>query len=196
MVVCSCQKHFKMIYQSGAIPIFHENRPLGKKWNYGLSQAKKLDWDYLQIMGSDDLMSIGAFKHYKDVDLNGFLDFYVFDSKTKLGAYWKGYDFLRKNETIGAGRLISREIVEACNWKLWNDDLNKGLDRSFSRTIFKSVTSINAMRLKDINECLIDIKSSENLGGFHKYNNHIKKDIKETIKKFYPTYVQRIFEVK
>jgi len=196
LVVYSEDNHGKMIKESGAIGVKYHNKPLGKKWNYGLKKAKKLDWDYLQIMGSDDLLSPGAFDLYKEVPFQGFLDFYVFDSISKQMAYWRGYNIFRAGETIGAGRLISRELVDKLKWKLWVDERNKGLDRELTSLLKQNNIPTLGHNLMKNNEMLVDIKGTENLGSFEKYNTNIVNNPALFFSHYFPGFSDRILKVK
>src|SRR5690242_11011768 len=42
----------------------HENEPLGKKKNFGLTESLKKDWDYLIELGSDNLILNSIFDYY------------------------------------------------------------------------------------------------------------------------------------
>jgi hypothetical protein len=89
------------------IPLEHKNLPLGKKWNAGLREALKYDWDYLLTLGSDDLLSNELLRNYTWQDeaagLNkcGMLDTLTGETAIFDNSY-----------AIGCGRVIRRDVIE------------------------------------------------------------------------------------
>jgi len=50
--------------------------------------------------------------------------------------HWGGYHTnSRKGDMLGAGRLLSRRILDKVDWQIYNTRLNSGLDRSIDRTL-------------------------------------------------------------
>ena len=137
----------------------YKNLPLGEKKNYGLSQALKLDWDYLIEIGSDDLIKDDLIRLYKplfgEYHLIGASEFIHLNSETAECRKFKS--------TIhGAARAISRETIEKFP-KLWYDALNKGLDKN---SHFKLVTSGIPSKRVSGEPMVIDIKSDVNIWKF------------------------------
>lgn len=70
--------------------IYHnyENFPVSNKWNYGASICKNIDFDYIFMLGSDDIINDKLLRKYYDYfkldyDYIGILDMYAFDAKKK-----------------------------------------------------------------------------------------------------------------
>lgn len=87
------------------------NNPVSDKFNAGFFEAMKTDFDYLLIMGSDDLLSndglrllIDTNKHYV-----GFGEMAIYGTQT---SEWRRYKY-DSGRLIGAGRLIKREALES-----------------------------------------------------------------------------------
>lgn len=85
----------------------HENLPVGAKWNAGLREALKHDWDYLMTMGSDDLMSNELFRQFEfhdeafGITQCGGLDVRTGEKRIFTNTY-----------VIGLGRCIRRDVIE------------------------------------------------------------------------------------
>lgn len=145
--------------------VFHENKPLGKKWNYGLSYIQKEceNFDYVIITGSDDFFSPDLWEWYKTLDVHyaGLLDFYFMENgKVK---YNEGFSANRKGEPHGAGRALHRSVLEAVNWKLWDDNLNEGLDASMTRTLSKLSMDKEFIKVQSNGFVALDVKSDMNI---------------------------------
>ncbi len=138
------------------------NNLLGRKWNYGLRKAKGHDFDYLLILGSDNLISdclIDRYKEY-DFDMIGVKDLYIFDSGSKKTKYFKGYS---EEMSIGAGRLINRKVLNSVD-KLWGNWLKQGLDTNCSAKLKKEGFTEKVIELNG--SVVLDIKSSTNIHSF------------------------------
>ncbi|MEH6452034.1 MAG: hypothetical protein V7782_03230 [Psychromonas sp.] len=132
------------------------NHPLSDKWQAGIEETKKYDFDGLIIMGSDDFVSKDTFYIYNTaVEQNtlffGFQDLYLYDVKSEAAGYWKGYGSAssglaqpeRVGESIGLGRLILKPLLEYINYNIWKDiHVNKKLDS----LMFNKITKETQMR--------------------------------------------------
>ena len=120
------------------------NRRLSHKHNLNLQATAALDWDYAWLLGSDTLVSPNILADLYQPVLEqrpawlGLRDLYLYDSLAGDLWYWPGYAFTsRRVDSIGAGRMFSRETVERTRefsrytggqWELWKPTLNRGLD--------------------------------------------------------------------
>lgn len=121
---------FAVISEDSMIPLcdkynikycMYKNLPLGEKKNYGVSQALKLEWDYLLEIGSDTLVKDQLLRTYTwDTDVMGALNF-GFIHPDGICRQLKS-----KVSSMGGGRAISRKA--AMSGKLWTDNKNRGLD--------------------------------------------------------------------
>lgn len=146
-----------------------ENKPLGKKWNYGLEICKSYSFDYLVITGSDDIFSPDLWKFYESLDVHyaGFTDLYLHD-KGRI-KYFQGYSRNRAGEPQGAGRALHRNVLDSLNWQLWDDDLNIGLDWSMTEKLNKLSMSTKIIRLIDNEFVALSLKSEQNLHSIKEY---------------------------
>ncbi len=174
----------------------HENDPVGKKWNYALAYLKKLKFDVVMILGSDDLITPqfvlkGLSVLQEGYDITGVKDMYVLNSEDGEMVFWEGYAAARKGVSIGAGRMLTRELVEKANYKLWDDGLNCSLDGSTMRIL----STIEGVR-EDNFECserdkvlVIDVKSPVNIWKYDVWNG-IPVESEDMLRDFMPVVVK------
>lgn len=125
--------------RAGAHFVRHENQPLGAKWQFGIDRAIELyDPEAILIVGStdwitDDWCACMAREIAAGADLAGQRGIYFLDVRPgnfKRMIWWGGYGpGPRSAEPIGAGRLISRGIIDRLRGKIF-DPIPKSLDWS------------------------------------------------------------------
>lgn len=175
-----CKEIFDQEKRNG-IYLEIKNRPLGEKWNTALKSCKSLDFEYLFITGSDDIYQPELLKYYdsRHEDYIGLLDIYFHDfQKTK---YCPGFVHDRKGEPHGAGRRLSRKVLDRLNWQLWDNDLNSGLDASMSQRLHNFAPDISKhfINLKQKGFWAVDLKTKDcNLHQMEEYNGVIVTDMK------------------
>lgn len=156
----------------------HTNNPVSNKWNYGLSLCKNMEFDYLFVIGSDDIIDESLMVKYHDVMEDGYEyfgieDLYFYDLYKKDLFYWGGYDKTsgRVGETIGLGRCISINIIKHLNFNIWVNGLDKGLDKSMESKI-QPIPNIKKTTLR-LNQKYFacDIKSNFNITKIKDYTN-------------------------
>ncbi len=153
------------------------NEPLGRKFNT-LSVLKAIDFDYLMVMGSDDICNMRMIKYYfelmeRGLDFWGMKDIYFYSAKLKQTKYWGGFKNHRIGETVGAGRVLSRGLLDRLDWKPWDSSLNRKLDRSMTEKLITLDVKNHAMNLAD-NDCfLLDIKAGYNISKFNQYRGNV-----------------------
>lgn len=188
---------------------FHENDPLGAKKNHGLTEAMKLEWDYLIEIGSDDLVKDELIQLYADYfgkyEMFGTKDSVIIDSATGvcrrlssdtpyglgrcisrevIQKHCYGVDVLAKEGIMAQGRTTGQgqigffridqakeleglgrvEIKGQPRYKMWRDDLNRGLDNSSN--YFLLTVGVGYKTVPTTSPLTIDIKSSENIWPF------------------------------
>lgn len=150
--------------------LLHENKPLGKKWNYGLQFCKNMDFDYLVITGSDDLFCPNLWQWYQTINVHyaGLLDLYFIDGLRVK--YCAGFNKNRYGEPHGAGRVLHRSVLEELDWTLWDDNINIGLDASMTTRLQRLDMQTQFIKIKDMGFVAADIKTSENLHSHKEYS--------------------------
>jgi hypothetical protein len=103
-----CKKH--------GIPYYvHENEPLGLKWNAGMERALQYcDFDYVMIMGDDDLMNPHLMDIYQpamedNIPYFGVGSIYFYSVKKNQAIE---FNYKQPDKLIGCCRMISREALE------------------------------------------------------------------------------------
>lgn len=143
------------------------NEELGKKLNAGLQSIRSRDFDYLMVLGSDDLLHPDAWRYIKEAIERkqfyfGFQSCYFYDQATHRAREWKrgGGAF-----AVGAGRCIHRRLVEQCSWVLWPDNLAKGLDNA-QEGIIQKATGLPCDVIATPFPVVCDIKDGRNIHPF------------------------------
>ena len=112
----------------------YDNNPLGKKWQLGVDYLKEIDFDWLLIVGSDDLVSQHLINKYKDIAQRkgtkyiGLIDAVAMDNTSKKFRIFNGYTNHRKGESIGAGRLVHKDLLEMIDYDVFPNQ-HKYMDR-------------------------------------------------------------------
>ena len=111
------------------VTVFTNNQPLGNKQNKGLQAIRDMDWDYLCQISSDLLLTDKGMEELLDnpTDVTGFSMAYFINTVDGVSILFKK---LSGQKSLGACRMISRDVIHRCNYTLWNDSFHNNLDRS------------------------------------------------------------------
>lgn len=143
---------------------FYKNYPLGEKKNYGLSQAMKIDFDYLVEIGSDDLLKNDFLSLYSwNLPVMKLADFIILDSETLKCKRLSG-----SIPKYGTGRAIHKDVLK--DLKLWPDKANRGLDNSSMMRL--AVAGVTQQWFKSEEPLSIDIKSEVNIWSYESSGGH------------------------
>lgn len=143
VALISDKQNSKMAMRHALQVINTNNNPLGKKWQTGVELLKTLDFTHLLIVGSDDITSHKTLRLYERMveegghEYIGFQDGLAMDSKTKKFRIFKGYKNHRLGESIGANRLISRELLEKIDYKVFPTDRHRYMDKVLTDNLKK-----------------------------------------------------------
>lgn len=161
--VISEESAIELCEEYGIDWVLAPNKPLGFKWNAGMSRALKKQWDYVMILGSDDIVSDSLMSVYEP-----YLGKYYMVGVDSVYFYCKGqikkfvYDI---NMSVGAGRMMHRDLVEQCR-PLWGA-VNRGLD---GNSLFRIRSKGYDEKIVSLGDAVIlDIKSETNLNGFDSF---------------------------
>jgi glycosyltransferase involved in cell wall biosynthesis len=168
-------KEQKLAEITGSIFVRYPNQPLGAKWQAGMDFARQLDPDVILILGSDDWLSDNwCARMMQEIDAGYDLVgkqqifFLHVGPEGKKLIRWDGYkdNKEREGEPIGAGRLISRKLLDRLNWSWFAPKLLGGLDKfSYLRAVANGGT---VKLVTDESAYVVDIKSPfwENIWSF------------------------------
>lgn len=184
-------KSKKMVEAHGFTYIEIPNEPLANKVNAAVLKARDFKPDYVLCVGSDDIISPGLMKVYErymreGLDYIGVTDFFFYDLVSKRALYWAGYrEAYRTGHTCGAGRLISKRLMELWKWMPWEVKDSKVLDNSMQQKLLHTAHSSVTFSLLEERVFALDIKSSTNMTPFNLWANTCEIDV-DVIKKHFP----------
>ena len=166
----------KMVEAHGFQYIEVPNQPLAIKANAPLSIVRDNGSDYVLCMGSDDILHPDLFTMYcnimrKGVDFMGVLDFYFYDTTTGKASYWGGYNDRRKGLTCGAGRVLSKRILDLWKWKIWEVKHSHILDNSMDDKLKDVEHKHCTFKMRDYDLFAVDVKSTTNMTPFELWPN-------------------------
>lgn len=153
------------------------NSPLAAKMNATTIRAKEKGYTHVICVGSDDLLSKELMDEYlnlikKGYDYIGVTDFYFYEIESGKAAYWGGYrDRQRIGHTAGAGRVISKTLLDEWEWKPWDNKDSKYLDNSMQNKLRSSLHPKTTFSLKEKGLLAVDIKSQVNMTPFELWDN-------------------------
>lgn len=139
---------------------FHQNLPLGKKKNFGLAQALKLDWDYIIELGSDDLIKNELIEKY--APFFGERDYLGIDSVAFLNSKNGSCRWIQSGSVFGLGRCLSINVLE--RFTNLYPCVNSGLDKYIMFNLSKN--GVMPKYVKSERPLTIDIKSDVNIWGY------------------------------
>jgi len=171
------EKSKKMVENHGFDYVEIPNQPLAVKMNAPVYRAKDLKVDFVLCLGSDDIISPELMEIYidgmrKKADFIGVTDFYFYDTTTKKSIYWGGYkEPYRSGCTCGAGRILSKRLLNVWNWNLWETKHSHILDNSIDEKLRTTDHSSYTFAMADYNVFALDVKSSVNMTPFKLWPN-------------------------
>lgn len=155
------------------------NLPLSLKADTCLRKAAELDPDYVMILGSDDLVSDLLLASYEPhieggVDAIGWDDcFFLADGRLY---YWPGYDKELRDDPIGAGVAVSREMCEAIGWQQSTHPDNRNLDTMLRCRMTLARPDFSEVRLSmaEEGEAIVDAKDELSITGLDRYHGLVE----------------------
>ena len=152
------------------------NFPLSNKWQQGVDYARKFEPDYFLMLGSDDFICSRLLDVYtpameEGIDLIGLLDCYFLDSRSDRFAHWRGYRNHRKGESIGMARMLSKNLLDKMDWKVWPIPANRGLDSIMMKRLLLIKHTQKMFKCKDEGIMALDVKTSINVSKIETYRD-------------------------
>lgn len=159
--------------QTGSLlPVLLPNDPLSGKFNGALDEAMSHGATRIMILPSDDFVS----HEWVEAARNSTEDYIIPHTCAIADAYTQhAYNItklsLNPGATMkfGAGRVVSRRVVEACDGKLWPDELNRGLDGASHARINKAGFKVKVVETPGIP--ITDLKTDENIWGYRTWES-------------------------
>jgi hypothetical protein len=144
------------------------NHPLGAKWNNICESAfKDTDSDYMFVVGSDDLVSPLLVNDYikeckKGTPYMGTQSCMFFSV-----AQQKLFNFSQLGVTVGAGRMIHRNVLGIAKYRPWIDEKERGLDNSMDSKCLRRNVATKKMGTSP-SKFILDIKTAENIWSYNR----------------------------
>lgn len=190
IIACSEKEAEDITKKYGHKSVFIANDPLSRKMNFAAKHA--YGSDYCVMIGSDDFLTVDYFEYiskqfekYTDYILP--MDWYFFDTKTKAGLYWGGYKEPRnKDKGCGAGRVLSKKLMNELNWEPWGTGMDGILDTAMEVKMSKLKYTKHSFFLKEQGIVCLDVKTSQNMTPFAKWDNTTEVDGMKLLESFKP----------
>jgi len=141
----------------------YPNLPLSDKFNYGVRMAGNHDPDAVMIVGSDNLISPEYFKELK------YYWAYGYGYTAPSGTYFfNGHEcrYVRSTVGCGAGRVLSKEILNKCNWQPYEAGADKYIETSMKNRIGAPDYMIDVS--PESGRYVVDIKTKDNIHSYEK----------------------------
>jgi hypothetical protein len=184
----------------GHTPLMVPNQPLWQKVNAS-AQASR-NYDFTIFIGSDDFMTEQTLRYYIALfEQNKYeyvypLDWYFFDTRTKRGLYWAGYNKeFNRGIACGAGRAFSKRAMGRMNYQPWIKGFDHVLDSGMDKQIRKLRLKSFGFKLKDMNLFAMDVKTANNMTPFAVWDNSFLIEGKRMLKEFLPNHVNKFYNL-
>lgn len=146
------------------------NEPLSGKFNEAMNVARALSPDKVMVLPSDDFVSPQWVQAAKDTEHD-----YIYPHTCGIvDAYSNNAYLIRKipltgTLRFGAGRVVSKKVVEKLEGELWPINLAKGLDSASHARITHAGFACQIVRTEGIP--ITDVKTDENLWGYRTWES-------------------------
>lgn len=157
LAVISEESMIPLCEKYGVKYCMHGNGVLGKKKNFGLAQALKMDWDYIIELGSDDLIKNELIHAY--AQFFGEKEYLGIDSLAFINSKNGNCRWIQSGSLFGLGRCLSRNVLE--RFPNLYPALNSGLDKNIMFMLSKN--GVMQKCIKSEKPLTIDIKSDVNI---------------------------------
>lgn len=181
-----------MVEKAGGYYFEADNRKLSRKWNMATKCAEmEMRPDWFIFLGSDDLIPAKTLEFYinkmqEGYDYINMLDTYFFDTKSKKGLIWRGYNNTMNSMPSGVGKAVNRLVMEKAAFEPFISGYDTILDTGFDKKINKIVRNPLSFRLEQEGLFALDIKSSTNMTPFELWDNSAFLDGKKMLEKYLP----------
>ena len=184
----------------------HVNKPLGAKWNAISQHMKDTDLTHFLIMGSDDIASDAFIEHaltLGEYDISGVNGIWFWGLNPRRAGF-NQFGYFRTPAIIGAGKIVSRKVMEMCDWKLWPDAAGFGMDGKMMNVIKKNVISkgipitTHKYNLLDTGGFIVDIKYQSNISSMSPLlrRDFTEYDYEGMINKHLPDEAETLFAMR
>ena len=152
-----------------------ENKPVTAKFNRAFQFMRGQGIDYVQILGSDDIISTVFLRNTfalmeTGVDLMGVWSFYFYCGHGRDRGKLVRFDRPNTRTFLGIGRTVSSRVLDQCDWTLWDVEKNWAMDAIASKTLAK-YTETKAT----VEGMIVDVKTDKNLNSFRIWSKRLQE---------------------
>ena len=149
------------------------NKLLGRKANASVELGRNLEWDYMMLTGSDDILDQKMWDYYQNFqgEVLGLSDYYFLNLPDMRMIYWKGYDLRRKGEPIGACKLLRRDVIEKLDFKPFSDTSIHPDEHETQVRLEKIGVETKTVKVGETGGMSIDLKTEANISKFQLWRN-------------------------
>lgn len=156
------------------------NNPIGLKWQTGVYYSRLFNPKSIMILGSDDILSVNYIDKFYSLinryDFIGIMKWYIINNDD-INLYKLEYTN-NVDIPLGSGRMYSRNILDKCDWNIFEIFRNCGLDSYGYLTAKKLSDNILIYEEDDIS--LLSIKGNwSHINSFNKIYESDKIIIKK-----------------
>ena len=167
VIVCNTQGDLgldRICMDYGLSAVHAQNDPLAGKFNTAMEYALAFNATRIMILPSDDFVSkawVEAARTHEGDYLYPH-ECGIVDAATQQAYVIRKLSFGQLR--YGAGRVVSRKVVDKLGGKLWPELLNHGLDSASHQAITKAGFPITVVKTEGIP--ITDVKTADNLWPF------------------------------
>lgn len=168
---------FPVCDELGILRSAWQNNPVSRKWQGALTLARHmLNPDAVMVVGSDDFINEAYLRHAvarlkSGVQGCGPDSVWFYSIPGGPLGLWRGPMTIERSPEhsvalpAGAGRVLSRGLLDALEWQLWDFDRDTALDTHSSRRIIERTnSSMSIIRMDSVpGAAIVDCKNGCNI---------------------------------
>lgn len=144
--------------------VVRPNDPLSGKFNAALEAALRIGATRIMILPSDDFVSAQWVMAARESEEDYMYPHTLATVDSETQATYKITKLSFGTLKYGAGRVVSRKVIEKLGGRLWPENLNRGLDGASHAAITRAGFPVKVVETEGIP--ITDVKTKENLWPF------------------------------
>jgi hypothetical protein len=175
-VVCAIsEESYKSVCESyGFKWVWTENNPLGEKINTAIKTALSLEWDYLMMMNSDDVVKAELIDFYYQPFFDNLNPYFGVNKVTYVNFYThEAVEYIYNFSVLGIAKCISRGTVKKMGGNLYEPKQNRCLDDTMLDRMMRAGAPPTIVQYDGM--LAMDFKSDVNIWPWDKFKDKGKK---------------------
>lgn len=142
---------------------------MGSKWNHAVRMSGDSEASHRLFLGSDDFLydRLWSFAQAYHGDHFGLRDCLIHQMETRRTLHWRGYIGSRAGEPVGAGKIISTEVLDALGWEPFSAGRSRSLDLDMHRKMGVLGVQVDVQPMRSVG-LLVDVKTGDSLTSWHR----------------------------